>query len=184
MSLPITRIDRSWSLFLDRDGVINRHVPNDYVKSIEEFEILPDVPQAIARLTGRFGRLFVATNQQGVGKGLYTLDDLDLIHAHMLEMIAAQGGRIDRIYVAPQLAAEKSPWRKPGIGMALQAKRDFPEIDLTQSIMVGDSLSDMQFGRNAGMLTVWIGNPADVAIDDALFDAAFPSLARFADSFR
>lgn len=183
MTLPNAAIDRSWSVFLDRDGVINRHLPNDYVKSVAEFELLPDVPQAIARLTRRFGRLFVATNQQGVGKGLYTLDDLDLIHAHMLRLIAAQGGRIDRIYVAPQLASENSPWRKPGIGMALQAKRDFPEIDLMKSIMVGDSLGDMQFGRSAGMHTVWIGNPVDVALDDDLFDAAFPSLAEFADSF-
>lgn len=182
MNFRLSHIDDSWSLFLDRDGVINRHIPDDYVKSIAEFEMLPGVPGSIARLAQRFGWLFVATNQQGVGKGLYSLDDVGRIHAYMTALIEREGGRIDRIYVAPQLDSEDSPMRKPGIGMALQAKRDFPQIELARSIMVGDSISDMYFGRRAGMHTVWIGGTSRVPPDNTLVDAIFPSLVEFADA--
>lgn len=181
MPFPAVPIDRSWSLFLDRDGVINRHIPDDYVKSIDQFELLPGVTAAIARLTGGFGRLFVVTNQQGVGKGLYSLDDLGRIHAHMTALIENEGGRIDRIYVAPQLESDKSPMRKPGIGMALQAKADFPEVDFAKSIMVGDSVGDMRFGREAGMYTVLVGRADPKSFHEDLIDATFPSLVEFTD---
>ena len=69
MSLPISAIDRSWTLFFDRDGVINRHRPNDYVKCIAEFELLPGVPEALATLAHVFGRIIIVTNQQGIVSG-------------------------------------------------------------------------------------------------------------------
>jgi histidinol-phosphate phosphatase family protein len=150
-------IDRSWTLFLDRDGVINKRIVGDYVKTVEAFAFLPGIPEAIARLSNQFGRLIVVTNQQGIGKGLYTSEDLNRIHDYMLARIKQYGGHIDAVYHSPNLAQENSPLRKPGIGMALQAKADFPEIDFMRSIMIGDSESDMEFARNAGMQGVFVG---------------------------
>jgi histidinol-phosphate phosphatase family protein len=144
-------IDESWTLFLDRDGVINKKRDNDYVKSWEEFEFLPDVLSALRFIGNFFGTIVIVTNQQGIGKELMTKEDIKDIHGKMMDEIEAAGGRIDRIYYCPDLADEESPCRKPEIGMALWAKRDFPEIDFKKTIMVGDSPSDLKFGINKGM---------------------------------
>ena len=144
------------TLFLDRDGVINRLRPDDYVKNWEEFEFMPGMLDRLARWSGRFRRILVVTNQRGVGKGLMTRQALDEIHRRMLQTIAAHGGRIDKIYCCTGLS-ENDPCRKPNIGMALQAQKEFPEIDFASALMVGDTSSDLLFGRNAGMHTVLIG---------------------------
>lgn len=173
MTLKDLNIDKSWTLFLDRDGVINKKLDNDYVRHWTDFEFLDGVFDALRYLAGRFGRMVVVTNQQGIGKGLYRTEDLELIHKNMLYEITFYGGRIDKVYFSPHLAAERHPMRKPGIGMALAAKNDFPDIDFKKSIVVGDSLSDMEFGRAAGMKTVYI---AEQAATDARIDFTFPSL--------
>ena len=149
-------IDKSWSLFLDRDGVINKKRDNDYVKSIEELELLPGALSAISVLSKYFGKIFIVTNQQGIGKELMTEEDLALIHQHLISQIQENGGRIDGVYHAPHLVAENSEMRKPKIGMAVKAKQEFPAVDFKKSIMVGDSKSDMEFGKNAGMTNVMI----------------------------
>ena len=165
-----------WALFLDRDGVINRRLVDDYVKSWEEFSFLPGVLDAMAIFARKFKYIFIVTNQQGIGKGLMSEEDLQNIHDKMTVAIEAAGGRVNAVYHCPALASERNPCRKPSIGMALQAKADFPEIDFEKSIMAGDSASDMQFGRNAGMQCVFIGSrQADM---DA--DAVFGSLKEFA----
>lgn len=150
-SLSPSAIDSSWTLFLDRDGVINKRVMGDYVKRAQEFHFLPGVVDALARLSAVFGKVIVVTNQQGIGKGLYTHEDLAAVHALMKREVEAKGGRIDAVFYAPNLASENSPLRKPGTGMALNAQKIFPQIDFSKSIMVGDTESDMQFARNAGM---------------------------------
>jgi histidinol-phosphate phosphatase family protein len=155
---PDWNIDKSWTLFLDRDGVINVRFPGDYVKCVAEFEFLPGAKEAIAEFSSLFGRIIVVTNQQGISRGIYSHEDLDTIHAHMKSEIAKAGGKIEAIYYAHQLAAENSPMRKPGTGMALQAKKDFPEIDFSKSIMIGDSVSDMEFGKSAGMKTIFMSD--------------------------
>jgi histidinol-phosphate phosphatase family protein len=153
------QVDKSWTLFLDRDGVINLHFPKDYVKDWNEFFFLEGAIDAIVRLSGVFGKIIVVTNQQGVAKGKMTEDMLRNIHLNMLSEIEAAGGKIDSIYAAT-VKADDDPEgvRKPRIGMALQAQKDFPEIDFAKSVIVGDSLSDMQFGRNAGMFTVMVSD--------------------------
>ena len=166
------------ALFLDRDGVINRKIDGDYVRDLDSFEILPGVLEAVTSLSDLFDRIFIVTNQQGVGKGLMSAESLEVIHAHLASAVSEQGGRIDAIYHAPQLASENSPFRKPGTGMALQAKEEFPEIDLGASTMVGDSLSDMQFGRALEMTCVFIGKPEDIPAD--YYDSVFDSLHSFA----
>jgi D-glycero-D-manno-heptose 1,7-bisphosphate phosphatase/D-glycero-alpha-D-manno-heptose 1-phosphate guanylyltransferase len=97
-----------------------------------------------------------------------TEEDLLVIHTHLLATVNEMGGLVDAIYFAPDLAGSQSQNRKPNIGMALQAKKDFPEIAFDKSIMVGDSLSDLQFGRNAGMMTVFLSS-ADIKTDLADF---------------
>ncbi len=177
MTLKNLNITKSWSVFLDRDGVINKRLENDYVKTLDEFEFIEGVPQAIKILSDLFGQLIVVTNQQGIGKGIYSENDLNIIHHYMADEIEKHEGRLDKVYFSPHLAADNHHWRKPSIGMALQAKEDFPAIDFKKSIMVGDSLSDMQFGKSAGMKTVYI-NPEP--IKDPKIDFCFSSLEEFA----
>jgi histidinol-phosphate phosphatase family protein len=167
MTLKDLNIDKSWTLFLDRDGVINKKLENDYVKHWIEFEFLDGAVDALKYLETLFGKIVVVTNQQGIGKRLYRTEDLELIHKNMLYEVAFYGGRIDKVYFSPYLHSENHPTRKPGIGMALEAKKDFPEIDFSKSIIIGDSMSDMEFGRTAGMKTVFIseGEKQDPKID-------------------
>lgn len=165
-TLPNITIDKSWTLFLDRDGVINVRFPGDYVKRVDEFEFLPGAPEAIARFSKLFGRIIVVTNQQGIARGVYSHEDLGDIHSHMQTEIEKAGGKIDRVYYAHQAAAENSPMRKPGTGMGLQAQTDFPGIDFSRSIMVGDSQSDMEFGKALGMKVIFLGDePLAIAVD-------------------
>lgn len=177
-----TRPDRSWTLFIDRDGVINRKRDNDYVKSLNEFIFIPGSLVGLRVLSHIFGRLVIVTNQRGIGRGLMTDTALHEIHAHMLREIEAAGGKIDQIYYCPHLEEnDHKGWRKPKIGMALQAQIDFPEIDFTKSIMVGDAISDMQFGRNAGMYTVWISTQAISPHHQDLIDLHVSSLLEFSN---
>lgn len=138
------------TLFLDRDGVINRHRPNDYVKTWNEFEFLPGVLQSLGSLSKKFKHIIIVTNQRGVGKGIMTEQTLQKIHGRMVREIEKSGGRIDRIYYCTDLNNDSYD-RKPNIGMALRAKKDFPDIDFSKSVMIGDSESDMEFGRRAGI---------------------------------
>lgn len=144
------------ALFLDRDGVINHRLIGQYVTAWNQFEFLPGVTEAIAILKNYYRRIFIVTNQQGIGKGLMTDEDLETIHRNMLEQIHAAGGQIDKVYYCPDLAGSGSLRRKPLPGMALEAATDFPDIDLKKSVMVGDTESDIAFGEKAGMQTVLI----------------------------
>ncbi|WP_235299164.1 D-glycero-alpha-D-manno-heptose-1,7-bisphosphate 7-phosphatase [Portibacter marinus] len=156
------KIDPSWTLFLDRDGTINKRLHKDYVKNYIEFEFIEGVLDAIPIMNRIFERSIIVTNQQGVGKKLMTERDLRQIHVKMLEEITENGGYVDEIYYCPGLDSEKPECRKPEIGMALQAVKDFPNINLKKSIMIGDTLTDMQFGRNAGMRTILISESRKV----------------------
>ncbi|MBP9070361.1 MAG: HAD family hydrolase [Bacteroidia bacterium] len=176
MTLKEININKDWTLFLDRDGVINKKLDNDYVKHWMEFEFEKDVVSNFNKLNEVFGTVVVVTNQQGIGKGVYTKEDLELIHNNMLYELKYHKGIIDKVYYSPYLASENHETRKPNIGMALQAKRDLPQIDLTKSIIVGDSMSDMEFGRTAGMRTVYISNKK---VTDPKIDLQFNSLSEF-----
>ena len=140
-------------LFLDRDGVINKRLPGQYVKSIDDFTFMPGVLDAFPRLAAKVKRIIVVTNQQGVGKTLMSYEELDLVHAHMTAQLEKRGGRIDAIFSCTELAEDKLNCRKPSPAMGMWAKRKFPEIDFRQSLMVGDSASDILFGQNLGMFT-------------------------------
>ncbi len=181
--IDFSQIDKTWTLFLDRDGVINKEVLGDYVLNSSQFFFYEDTLLALQMLSKNFGTIVIVTNQKGVGKGSMTLDQLNEIHQKMIKEIGAAGGKIDKIYFATDLDND-SPYRKPQHGMALHAQEDFPHINFSKSIMAGNKLSDMQFGRNAGIATVFIAstNP-ETEFPHELIDARFNSLYHFALQF-
>lgn len=144
------------TLFLDRDGVINERLPGSYVAAPKDFTFLPGVLDVWPRLNQLFGRVIIITNQQGIGKGLMTEQDLARVHAHLREHVELAGGRIDGIYYCPHLRADGCVCRKPRPGLVEAAMRDFPEIAPRQSLLAGDSLSDLRLGARLGMTSVWI----------------------------
>lgn len=157
MILNDLKIDKSWSLFLDRDGVINERIVGGYVTDPKAFHFLPGVLESLSSFSKIFGKIIMVTNQQGIGKGLMTEEQVNEIHQSMLKDIRENGGRVDAIYFCPDLKEKTENCRKPGIKMAERAKKQFPEIEFSKSIMVGDSSSDIEFGKNAGMFTVYAG---------------------------
>ncbi len=174
-------IDSGWSLFLDRDGVINTRILGGYVQKWEQFEFLPGVTDAFKLLSKEFLRIIVVSNQQGIGKGLMTEDDLDTIHRKMIAEIERLGGRVDRIYHSPYLEKEGSLKRKPNVGMALMARKEFPDINFKRSVMVGDSISDMIFGKRLKMVNVFISEDiGQIRKNHHCIDFVFPDLISFA----
>lgn len=171
-------------LFLDRDGVINERLPDQYVQRVAQFQFTTGALEAISKLTKHFDRIVVVTNQQGIGKGIMTEKDLEEIHTFMKKEIEKAGGHLDAIYYCPALRETNHPDRKPNPGMAMKAKQDFPEIDFSRSIIVGDANSDMLFGKRLGMKTVLIEtNPSEVKKSSMInVDARFLSLAEFSKS--
>lgn len=173
-------IDKSWTLFIDRDGVVNKEKKEDYILNWNEFNFYDGVKDAFKIFNQKFWTIVMVTNQRGVGKGLMNLDDLTSIHSKMKDEIIDAGGRIDKIYFCTDLE-NSSINRKPNIGMALEAKLDFPDIDFAKSIMIGNRLSDMQFGRNAGMKTVYLNTThPEVEENNPLIDYRFNKLSDFA----
>jgi D-glycero-D-manno-heptose 1,7-bisphosphate phosphatase len=180
--LHLDQIDNTWTLFLDRDGVINYEKHKDYIHTWDEFRFYEGAAKAISMLSRLFRHVIVITNQRGVGKGLTKLDDLHTIHSNMQKEIVNEGGRIDAIYYCSELD-DDNPFRKPNPGMGLQAKKQFPDIDLSKTIMVGNTLSDMAFGRNLGSFTVFLPTTRpEVDLSDDRIDAVYPSLISFAEA--
>ena len=157
--MPIN-IDNTWTLFLDRDGVINKNIDGSYVLDWEQFEFLDGVLETMPKLAKLFSNIIIVTNQQCIAKGLLTHEQLNEIHQNMMNMVELNGGSIDAIYYAPDFASEENTLRKPKNGMAFLAKDDFPEIDFSKSIMVGDKPSDMEFGKSIGMTNIYISKNA------------------------
>jgi D-glycero-D-manno-heptose 1,7-bisphosphate phosphatase len=143
------------TVFLDRDGVINRRLPGAYVRTWAEFEFLPGAKEALCRLTAAGLRLIVITNQRGIARGLMTEADLRDIHTRMLAELEPAGARIAAIYYCPHDKGE-CDCRKPEPGMIRQAQRDYPALDPARSVLIGDSLSDMEAGRRAGCRTLLV----------------------------
>lgn len=174
-------IEHGWSLFLDRDGVINQRIPEDYVKHPDEFEFIPGVTEALKIFAGYFETIIVVTNQQGIGRGLMTSSQLDLIHEKMIQKVTETGGRIDAVFYSPDLKNMASFTRKPAVGLGIKARKQFPSISFKRSIMAGDSYSDILFGHRLGMQTVLIGTDKDVAFQcTGILDYSFPDLVSFA----
>ena len=180
--IDLNQIDKGWTLFLDRDGVINHEKYNDYIHTWEEFVFYEGVLEAFQIFALKFNHIIIVTNQKGVGKGLTKLEDLYKIHANLEHTVQDNGGRIDAIYYCSDMD-DDSPFRKPNPGMGFQAVERFPSIDLSKAIMVGNTISDMEFGRNLGVSTVFLPTTRpDVNLQDSRIDAVFDSLISFANA--
>ena len=146
------------TLFLDRDGVINHKIENDYVKSIQDFKFIPEFIYVVKDLSLLFNRIIIITNQQGIGKGLMSISDLNEIHEYMLNTINDNNGKIDKIYFCPHLASENCFCRKPSPGMIQKAFQDYPDIDRSKSYFIGDSDSDMQAGKAEKLISIKVSS--------------------------
>lgn len=136
--------------------MINKKMPEGaYVKSLEDLEILPGVPEAIGKLNRAGIKVIVVSNQRGVALGFYTLQEVEFIHAKIQTALALSSAHVDCFYFCPHDVGE-CRCRKPLPGLFEAARADFPEIDSNRSVMVGDSISDIEFGANLGMRTIYI----------------------------
>jgi len=178
--LDLHQIDKDWTLFLDRDGVINEERVGEYVLHWGEFIFSTGVLKVFKKLSDHFGRVIVVSNQRGVGKGLMTEEALQSIHLEMQREVEIVHGKIDKIYYCTE-KEDTYFYRKPNPGMAVQAFNDFPDIHPGKSIMVGNKPGDMKFGRSAGMFTVFVKttNP-DQSFPHPDIDLIFDSLYDFA----
>ncbi len=174
------------AVFLDRDGVLNPHIPGGYLLRAEDVTVLPGVAAAVRRLNDAGLKVIVISNQQGVGKRLMTRADLDGVERRMGEILEREAGAfLDACYYSTELAHENSPRRKPGPGMLLEAASDFG-LTLANTIFAGDSATDIQAGHAAGvgrtalLLSGGIRAYAEGDFSPAP-DVVFPDLASFVD---
>ena len=146
------------TLFLDRDGVINKKLEGRYVRNFSEFEFMPGALEAISKLSNVFSRILIVTNQQGIAKGIMSEADLNTLHTKMQERIEKLGGKINKIYYCPHQQDMYCMCRKPNSGMIEQAIIDFPEISVKNSYLIGDSDSDIKAGKRMNLNTVKVNN--------------------------
>lgn len=171
-------------IILDRDGVINFD-SDQYIKSPDEWRPIPGSLEAIARLTQWGYRVVVATNQSGVGQGLFDMDTLNAIHEKMIKSAAQVGGRVDAIFFCPHINGDQCACRKPRPGMLEQIALRF-NVDLAGVPVVGDSLRDLQAAVTVGARPVLVltGKGQKTRLDPALPPGTpvFPDLAAAAAS--
>ena len=138
------------TVFIDRDGVINRRLVGDWVKKWEEFDMLPGVPEAIGKLKKAGFRCVLITNQRGIALNLFSFEDLHEIHSKMNEEFEPSGGKIDDIFICPHDRHENSDCRKPKPGLFFQAAEKYSDIKLSETVMFGDKDTDRQAAEAAG----------------------------------
>lgn len=151
------------TLFLDRDGVINKKLQGRYVRNFSEFEFMPGALAAISELRDVFERIIIVTNQQGISKGIMSEYELNRLHSKMEQEIRYAGGSIDKIYYCHHLEEWNCKCRKPNTGMIEQAISDFPSILIDHSYLVGDSNSDMEAGKRMNLKIVKVDNDYTLA---------------------
>jgi histidinol-phosphate phosphatase family protein len=137
-------------VLLDRDGVVNKNAPlHDHVKKWEEFDFLPEAAEGIKRLNDAGFTIVLITNQQGIGKGLMTEEDLTNIHDKMQRELSKKGARIDYIYYCPHLQDENCKCRKPKPGMVEKAAKEIG-FNPKKAILIGDSENDKKLAEVVG----------------------------------
>lgn len=136
------------AVFLDRDGTLN--VERHYLADPKLLELFPDAVGALQRLATAKFRLFIVTNQSGIGRGYYSEADMHRVNARLLDLLARDGVVVDGVYFAPEAPEQPSRGRKPSPQFLFDA-RDAHQLDLAASYMVGDKLADLECGWNAGV---------------------------------
>lgn len=170
------------TIFLDRDGVINLGTPG-YIKTWEEFVFEDGALDALKKLHEAGFRLIVVTNQSGINRGLYRLEDVEDIHRRMIEEIRRHGGDIDAIYVCPHAPGEDCECRKPRAGLLHQAAVDYG-VRMKESWMIGDKPRDIAAGKSAGCRTIFIEDGTDAVFEfneTNTPDLSFPKLREAAE---
>jgi D-glycero-D-manno-heptose 1,7-bisphosphate phosphatase len=148
-------------VFLDRDGVLNRKMPEGaYVCDWAQFQWLPGAIEAVARMNRAGLTVILVSNQRGIALGLYTHEQLNLIHTNMQSQLERHGARLDAIYYCPHDHGQ-CHCRKPEAGLFEQAWQRFAQANPQNSLVIGDSLSDIQAGHRLGMKTIFINGEAD-----------------------
>jgi len=137
------------AVFLDRDGVLIENRP-DYVRSWQDLVPLPGALGSLARLSALPLRIVIVTNQSAVGRGLLPLATAHEINRRLVDQVVAAGGRIDGVYLCPHLPGSGCACRKPAPGLILQAATEL-HLDLPSSVLIGDSVTDIQAGKAAGV---------------------------------
>lgn len=174
------------TVFLDRDGVLNEKPPEGhYIATWEDFHLLPGVPESIRRLNDAGLRVVVVSNQRGIALGLYAPADVQAIHSALQALLQNHGAHIDAFFICPHDKGECT-CRKPLPGLFEQAVAEFPDISAATSVIIGDSISDIEFGRRLGMQTIFMdGDPARQKAGAAearkLAGHSFPSLPQATD---
>ncbi len=170
------------ALFLDRDGVIieNR---DQYVRSWDDVAFLPGALDALAALRGSRYALVIVTNQSAVGRGIITLAEADAINRRVVAEIEKNGGRVDGVFVCPHAPADACDCRKPRPGLLLQAAAAL-DLDLSQSVMVGDAISDLLAGQNAGIRRTFLVRTGRGAAQALLPEAADLQPFQICDALR
>ena len=137
------------ALFLDRDGVIIENRPN-YVRTWSDVSIYPQAVRALKKIEASEYKIFMLTNQSAVGRGIISHSTADKINRRLVKEIESAGGRVDGVFMCPHTPHENCPCRKPQPGMILEAAAS-SQLDLNNSIMIGDALSDIIAGQTAGV---------------------------------
>lgn len=159
------------AIFLDRDGTINAGIPKyERVDSVDKVELLPGVMEGLTVLAKLNYGVFLVTNQLGLAEGLITPEEFDTINARTLELIAPSGIKILQTYFCPHGVQSDCLCQKPKPGMLLDAAKKY-DINLAESWMVGDRLTDVQTGISAGTRTVLVLSGAKVVAPDATYTA-------------
>jgi D-glycero-D-manno-heptose 1,7-bisphosphate phosphatase len=160
-------------VILDRDGTINR-ASEEFVKSPEEWHPLPGALEAISRLNHAGFHVVLATNQSGLGRGLFDMAALNAVHAHMLKTLAALGGRIDAIFYCPHASEEGCSCRKPAPGLLHQIEERYGH-SLSGVPYVGDSLRDMLAAQAAGCMPHLVLSGRHAMVDPTRLPPEFPA---------
>lgn len=157
-------------VFLDRDGVINEN-RDDYVKNTDEFRFLPGSLDALRRLNAAGFRVAVISNQACIGKGLLTRETLTDIDRSMFSRVMEAGGEIAATYYCPHRPEDNCDCRKPAPGLLLRAGRDM-EVNIEDTVFIGDNSKDVQAGRAAGCKTILVLTGMVSADDAGMIDPA------------
>ncbi len=157
--LPNRQECKNYTLFIDRDGVINQPIIDDYAKKPQDLKFIDGAIKAIGILQSLFKQVIMVTNQQGVGKGVMTNQDLEDVHLKLYNQIKTEGlNYFDLALYAPYLKTDNHNWRKPQNGMLLKASNSLKDIDFNKAIMVGDSPGDMALADAVNCIKVRIKN--------------------------
>ena len=154
------------TVFIDRDGVINKRLVGDWVKKWDEFEMLPGVPEAIGLLKKEGFRCLLITNQRGISLKLFDFDGLADVHKKMNEQLLTEGGgQIDDIFICPHDRHHNCDCRKPKAGLFFQAVEKYADIDLKKTAMFGDKDTDRQASEAAGCGSFYLVNDENSLLD-------------------